>query len=129
MNRSTMKQQTCFVCQLNAAGPKVLKGRYWQVDTAYDIHLNGLFFIRASRHIEDLENLSTSECRELGQLLRKFAKKSKEVSGAKRVLTMCLGLKDPHIHFWVIPYTDENETYVKGISRAVKDLADHYRKK
>lgn len=118
----------CFVCKVNKSRKfTVGEGKYWQIDTPADIHLDGLFFIKTKRHVESLDGLNNGEQQELGKLLHDYAKKSKKVSNAKRVITMCLGLKDPHIHFWIIPYTSENEKEIKNISHAVKKLADKYR--
>lgn len=118
----------CFICKLNRTKEfRVFESKFWQVDTPADIYLNGLFFIKTKRHVESLEDLNKEEQQEIGNLLSIFAKKSKTLSSAKKVITMCLGLKDPHIHFWVVPFTKENELYIQAISKAVKNLADKYR--
>lgn len=118
----------CSICRLNKTKEfMVFEGKYWQVDIPVNIKLNGLFFIKTKRHVEFLEDLNKKECQELGNLITAFAKKSKRITRASRIITMCLGLKDPHIHFWLIPITHENKHYINTISQAVKKLADSYR--
>ena len=118
----------CLICRLNKTKKfMVFEGKYWQVDTPVSINLNGLFFIKTKRHVETLEDLNKKECLELGNLISKFAKKSKKISKAARIITMCLGFKEPHIHFWLIPITHKNKHYINKISQAVKNLADSYR--
>lgn len=122
------KTTNCFVCEVNRTKKFIIfESKSWQVDTPADIHLDGLFFIKTKRHVESLADLNREEQKEIGKLLATYAKKSKSVSKAKRVITMCLGLKDPHIHFWVVPYIKGNEEHILAISKAVKNLADKYR--
>lgn len=118
----------CLVCSLNRTKRfLVSEGKYWQVDTPMDIRLPGLFFLKTKRHVESLTLLNPGEQKELGQFLKIFARKSEKVARAKRVVTMCLGFKDPHIHFWIVPVTESNRSNFEGISSAVKRLADKYR--
>ena len=123
------KAKKCLICALNETGIyNVHRGKYWFVDNPMDIKLNGLFFLKTKRHLESIEKLNDGEKKELGFLLTKFARKSKRLSNAKRVIVWSLGLKDPHVHFWIVPYTEDNEKEILGISKAVKKLANKYRK-
>jgi diadenosine tetraphosphate (Ap4A) HIT family hydrolase len=128
LNRINSKIKKCLICTLNKTGIFcVYRGKQWLVDRPMDIKLNGLFFLKTKRHLETIERLNDREKKELGFLLTKFARKSKRLSNAKRVLVWSLGLKDPHVHFWIVPYTDDNEKEILGISKAVKKLANKYR--
>jgi diadenosine tetraphosphate (Ap4A) HIT family hydrolase len=123
-----MHSKDCLVCKLNKnKNFRVLEASYWLVDRAFDIGLNGLLFLKTKRHIQNIEDLSICESKELGLVISKATKICKERSKAKRVIVMCLGLKDPHVHFWIVPVTDENLKEIKGIYKAVKILADKYR--
>lgn len=118
----------CLVCSLNQTKRfLVLEGEYWQIDTPVDIRLPGLFFIKTKRHVESLTQLNAGEQNELGKLIKRFAQKSKKIAHAQRVVTLCLGFKDPHVHFWIIPVTKSNKPNFEEISQAVKKLADKYR--
>lgn len=118
----------CLVCQLNREKTyTVEETKYWQIDTPKDIHLDGLFFVKTKRHIESLASLNAHEQRELGGLLQKYGSMSKRRARAVRVITMCLGFKDPHVHFWVVPVTKAGYSQALQIASAVKAFADSYR--
>ncbi|MFH1971328.1 MAG: hypothetical protein ABIJ05_03010 [Patescibacteria group bacterium] len=123
-----MDKKNCLVCKLNKSRKfRVLETNYWLVDKSFDIDLSGLFFLKTKRHVQNIEDLTTFESKELGPTLLRITKVSKEKSKAKRVIVMCLGLKDPHVHFWIVPVTNDNLNEIKGIFKAVKKLADKYR--
>ncbi len=125
-----MNRTNCFVCEISSSKKNTIYvGKYWLIDTPFDIKLKGLFFIKTKRHVESIEKLTTHEAIELGKILVIASKKSQKLTKAKRIITWSLGLKDPHVHFWVVPVTEGNEKLIRDkISKAVKDFADYYRK-
>ena len=116
-------QPNCLICQLNTSKKFVVEeSEFWQIDNPANFDFPGLFFIKTKRHIESLDDLSPEEAREIGSFIKKYAKKSKNISHAERVLAMSLGLSEPHIHFWILPKTLENGEQVMEISKAIKKL-------
>jgi diadenosine tetraphosphate (Ap4A) HIT family hydrolase len=102
---------------------------FWRVDESFDIKLKGLYFIKPKRHIEGPEELDKDERKELGELIREFSLKSKKETKAKKIIVFSLGFKVPHLHFWVIPVTQDTLPHILKISKAVKQFADFYRRK
>lgn len=105
----------------------LFEGKNWQVDRPFDINLDGLFFIKTKRHVEELENLTSGETSEIGSLIKKFSKESRKKSNAQRVLAMSLGLSDPHVHFWIIPVTKKTEKDLVKIKKIMREFVDKYR--
>lgn len=118
----------CLICNLNTSKDfLVFEGKYWQVDTPLDIKLDGLFFIKTKRHVEQLGELTDEETNEIGGIIKSFSRESQKISNASKVIAMSLGFSEPHIHFWIIPVTDKTEKDLLKISKAVKEFADNYR--
>lgn len=120
--------EDCVLCLFNEKKQCIEESNYWYIDEPRDYSFPGLFFIRLKRHIEELSELTDEESEEIGGLVKKYSKKSYEVSKASRVLAMSLGLSDPHIHFWIVPKTEENEYEVLEIRNAMKKLVSRYKK-
>lgn len=119
----------CLICILNQEKNYLIEETaWWQIDTPQDISLNGLYFIKTKRHIESLTDLLDKEAQELGGLLQKYSTKSKGKTHALKIITFSLGFTQPHLHFWVLPITENNYDLGKDIGRAVKQFADRYKK-
>lgn len=117
----------CLLCSFNAEVQYIEETKSWFVDIPRDFQFPGLFFIRCKRHIESLGEMNEEECGEIGGLIQKYSRKSQIEANAQRVLAMSLGLSDPHIHYWILPKTQENENDVLKIKDAMKNILSHYK--
>jgi len=123
-----MDENGCLICKLNKSGKyRIYADSFWVVDIPFDINLDGLLFLKSKRHVESLDELNKKERNSLGEVLAEFCKLSKKIASTNKVITMNLGFKDPHLHFWIVPVTNSNREYVKKISLAVKRMADGFR--
>lgn len=123
-----MDENGCLICKLNRSGKyRIYADSFWVVDIPFDINLDGLLFLKSKRHVESLDELNKKERNSLGEVLAEFCKLSKKIASTNKVITMNLGFKDPHLHFWIVPVTNSNREYVKKISLAVKRMADGFR--
>lgn len=119
---------SCLPCRLNLSQDnKIHETDFWRVDLHLDIKMPGLLFIRLKRHCEQLADLTVEESTDLGRLIKFASEKSQEITPSRRVLAMSLGLKDPHLHFWIIPVREEDEENVKNIPQALRVIMDPYR--
>ncbi|MGI5827555.1 MAG: HIT family protein [Patescibacteria group bacterium] len=122
-----MDENGCLICKLNRSGKyRIYADSFWVVDIPFDINLDGLLFLKSKRHVESLDELNKKERNSLGEVLAEFCKLSKKIASTNKVITMNLGFKDPHLHFWIVPVTNSNREYVKKISLAVKRMADGF---
>lgn len=119
---------SCLLCELNLSQDnKIHETEFWRVDLPLDIKMPGLLFIRLKRHCEQLADLTVKESQDLGQLIKFASKKSQEIAKPRRVLAMSLGLKDPHLHFWIIPVREEDEENIKNIPFALRSIVSPYK--
>ncbi len=122
-----MKEE-CLICELNEKKQFIEETEGWFVDIPRDFTFPGLYFIRCKRHIESLSEMNEKESSEVGLLIQKYAKKSQNEANAQRVLALSLGLSDPHIHFWILPKTDENSDDVLKLRSAMGEILSRYKK-
>lgn len=118
----------CLLCSLNNKKQYIEETSGWFVDKSRDFEFEGLYFIRCKRHIESLGEMNELESSEIGLLIQKYSKKSQNEAKAQRVLAMSLGLSDPHIHFWILPKTRENENDILMLRTAMQAVLKRYKK-
>lgn len=116
-----------MLCSLNNIRQFVEETEGWFVDIPRDFEFEGLYFIRCKRHIESLGELNEEESSEIGGLIQKYSQKSQDEAKAQRVLALSLGLSDPHIHFWILPKTEENSDDVLKIRSAMGEILKRYK--
>lgn len=121
-------RKNCLICTYNEKKQYIEESARWFVDVPQEFKFPGLFFIRLKRHCESLAELTVEESSEVGQLIQKYSLKSYDVAKAHRVLAMSLGLSDPHIHFWILPKTNENGNDVLQIRKAMQTILKRYKK-
>lgn len=112
----------CLLCSFNNKKQCIEETSGWYVDIPRDFEFTGLYFIRCKRHIESLGEMNGEESSEIGGLIQKYSKKSQDEAKAQRVLAMSLGLSDPHIHFWILPKTTENEAEIEQLRIAMRNI-------
>lgn len=117
-----------MLCKFNQKGQHIENASFWVVDEPRDFVFPGLYFIRLKRHCEALYELTEGESNEIGGLIKKYSEKSYKVSKAIRVLCLSLGLSDPHIHFWILPKTTENEIDILTLRSAMQTILKRYKK-
>lgn len=71
--------------------------------------------------------MNKAESSEMGGLIKKYSGKSQEDTKAQRVLALSLGLSDPHIHFWILPKTEENSDNILKLRTAMGEILAKYR--
>lgn len=118
----------CILCSFNEKKQFIEETEGWFVDIPRDFTFPGLYFIRCKRHIESLSEMNEKESSEVGLLIQKYAKKSQDEANAQRVLALSLGLSDPHIHFWILPKTEENSDDVLKLRSAMGEILSRYKK-
>lgn len=120
--------RVCVLCLFNEKRQYIEDENGWFVDEPRDFKFPGLFFIRLKRHCESLADLTNEESSGIGHLIKKYSAKSYKISNAQRVLAMSLGLSDPHIHFWILPKTNENENDFLTLQNVMKTILKRYKK-
>lgn len=63
----------------------------------------GCLVVSARREVTDLANLTLEEGADMAQALGLAAKIGKQVFGADKINALCLMMKDPLVHFHIIP--------------------------
>lgn len=116
----------CKLCEFNKSGQNIEQTDHWYIDQPRDFKFAGLYFIRCKRHIESLAEMSEEESSEIGCLIQKYSKRSQDEAKAQRVLAMSLGLSDPHIHFWILPKTEDNESEVLQLREVMRNIISRY---
>jgi len=125
MKKASGKSSNCTICRFNNDNRfTLISSSYWIIGSAHDISVKGLYFLRVKRHLEHLGDLTNSEAIEMGGMLKKVSKMSKNESRAKRVITMSLGFSEPHIHFWIVPVTKNTEKDLLKIGKAVRNFVE-----
>lgn len=115
----------CLTCELHGnAYYKKIETASWDIITSKDTNHGKLFFIKTKRHVSNISDLTIQEAHELGYLLKKYSGKS--THNGNQVLNLSLKIKNPHVHFWIIPEESTNGNYIREISLTVKKLVQNY---
>ncbi len=104
---------TCRTCELIAnrdAGISPLwdcihRTPYWDLAHCNDTSLPGWLVLVVRRHTQSLDELSESEARELGGLIRRVSAELKDVTGCLKtyVIQFAESAEHRHVHFHIIP--------------------------
>lgn len=112
----------CYACK-NVSGETpispgkiIYEGKYWIVDHAYPTKLLGWLVIVLKRHAEALHDLTKEEFIELAKLQDKFIKLLHEELQSEKEYSVCFAEAEhfKHIHFHIIPKTEEVTEELKG---------------
>ncbi len=103
----------CYTCELSVrrrAGDaplwdNIYQTELWDVAHSYNTALAGWVVLILRRHIEALDELTTAEAAELGDLIRHVSIALKEVTGCMKtyVVQFAEAAEHPHVHFHIIP--------------------------
>jgi diadenosine tetraphosphate (Ap4A) HIT family hydrolase len=101
----------CYSCLANAGtrpispGPRILEGRYWNLEHAYPTGLLGWLVVVLKRHARALHELSPEETGELGEITVRAAAALHESLGTEsEYLALFAETKHfRHVHVHVIP--------------------------
>src|SRR5258708_2680435 len=112
----------CFACK-NISEEKPISpggiihtGKYWVVEHAYPTKLLGWIVIVLKRYAEALHELSKDEFIELAELQEKQVKLLHSEFSTKEEYSICFAEAEhfKHIHFHIVPKTDEITDEIKG---------------
>lgn len=106
------KEKTCLTCQFNEKADEELGGvvwqtRFWRVEHAVGTITEGTMVVKSKSHEEWLYDLTQAEILELGPVLAKVEKAIQEVTGADRVYKAMWAEQSRHVHFVLMPVTEE----------------------
>ena len=73
----------------------------------------GTVIVEARRHLLDSGDMTTSESRELGEILRRLLPAVKSATGVQRVYYLALMERAAHFHLWLVP--KKNEGGLRGV--------------
>jgi diadenosine tetraphosphate (Ap4A) HIT family hydrolase len=107
------ENKKCITCELlvrrdvgNAPiWDNILRTKYWDVVHCNNTSLLGWIVVVVRRHIEGIDELTSSEAQELGTLLRRISIALKEIFNCKKtyVMQFAEGEGHNHVHFHVVP--------------------------
>ncbi len=105
---------TCMRIQQRDAGTaplwdSTLRSDAWDVVHAYDTSLLGWIVLVPRRHILSVDELTSEEARELGELIRDVSAFLRDELGCQKTYVMQYAEhpEHPHVHFHVVPrHTD-----------------------
>ena len=114
--------RNCYTCELSArrrAGDaplwdNIYQTERWDVAHSYNTALAGWTVLVLRRHIEALDELTTAEAAELGDLIRRVSIALKMVTGCAKtyVVQFAEAAEHPHVHFHIIPrMADQPDTW------------------
>lgn len=101
---------TCYSCisisgeKRISPGPIIYEGKYWLVEHAYPVAIEGWLVVVLKRHAESLHALTKPEFAELPELIEKTTKNLRKITGCKKEYVICLAEVEhfKHIHFHII---------------------------
>jgi diadenosine tetraphosphate (Ap4A) HIT family hydrolase len=94
----------CVFCSSSAAGGEpVYESRFARVLLHPDSAVRGHAMVVASRHVENLSDLTDEEAAELTRVERAAERALLAASGADRAILMKLGIQTPHLHLHIYP--------------------------
>jgi diadenosine tetraphosphate (Ap4A) HIT family hydrolase len=86
----------------------VHEDEYWHVDHAISPPFSkGWLIVKPKRHVESVGDLSAEEAASLGPLLKRVCAAVERALGAERVYVCSFGEEVRHVHFHVVPRTQE----------------------
>lgn len=123
---------SCLTCQilrgeLNPPGGIILQTKYWSCDHAYDIPLPGFLFLKTNRHVESIASLNENEANEFGSVLLKITKAMDKILEPERIYVLRYGEVIRHVHFWLLPRTEEAMKSCGKGPESVRAIIDYYR--
>ncbi len=114
--------ENCLVCQSVSGerrispGPALFEGRYWAVEHAYPVKMQGWLVIVLKRHAAALHDLSREEFEELAELQQRCAHVLREAFGCANEYAICLAEKEGfrHIHFHMVARAPDLPEALRG---------------
>lgn len=99
-------------------GQTIYKGKYWNIEHAYPSGVLGWLVIVLKRHCESLHELSKEEFVELHVIQKKIIVELHKYLNTKKEYVVCFseGEHFNHIHFHIIPKTEEFLDENKGVN-------------
>ena len=93
-----------------APGGYIVKQEYFLVEHApIQESSAGTVIVEARRHLLDSGDMTTSESKELGEILHRLLPAVKGATGVQRVYYLALMERAAHFHLWLVPKKDSGE--------------------
>ena len=94
----------------------VLRTASWDVVHCYDTSLLGWLVLVPRRHVISIDELTPTEARELGELLRFTSRFLKKEVGCLKTYVMQFAEhpQHPHVHFHVVPRAEDMPVELRG---------------
>jgi len=107
----TFNRMTCPICIANSGSvPNILeKTGHWILrHSEKEKNCPGYLYLEPVKHVENLSELTADSSLELGILMKKACEWIQSNFAPKKVYTVTISEKVPHIHFHIVPRYSEN---------------------